>query len=261
MGGVHRDDLAVGGEPIGAPHTFTITATRTDGDPVGGATISYTWSGTDPPTPPSPCTTNRRGVYGDGVVVGVGGGDVDGHGLTDGTFTVDLTAGRTDGWAAHRISRCRCRRRRRGWRTGCRCRPPATNLVGVPHTFTATVQQTGWRTRPSRIGWRSPDGTTLTATSSGSRRDRHRGVDLRDDGHGRGYVHVRGQRCGRGDVDVDGDRDRGHDRRRDTVTDLPVPPVETTKTWVAYTVTVSPSATNPAGAAHTFTITATRERR
>ena len=38
-------------------------------------------------------------------------------------------------------------------------------------------------------------------------------------------------------------------------------PVTAAKTWVAYTVTISPSANNPVGTQHDFTITATVTRR
>ena len=56
--------------------------------------------------------------------------------------------------------------------------PNATNLVGVPHTFTATVQQTGV-INPTEGDWTAvPAGTTLTAstTPAGRRSIRRRRV-------------------------------------------------------------------------------------
>ena len=43
--------------------------------------------------------------------------------------------------------------------------PNATNLTGVAHTFTATVQHTGVA-NPTEADWTAvPDGTTLTAST------------------------------------------------------------------------------------------------
>src|SRR5262249_47868902 len=51
--------------PEGMPHNFVITATVNNGTgavPAVGASIAFTWSGSDPSTPTSPCTTNASGT-------------------------------------------------------------------------------------------------------------------------------------------------------------------------------------------------------
>ncbi len=94
--------------------------------------------------------------------------------LTDGDFIVDLTAGgRAGGQAPDQevpldsvedVARV----------PGACSTAAATNLVGVPHTFTATVQQTDVAD-PADSDWVAvPDGTTLTADARGRRDDQIR---------------------------------------------------------------------------------------
>src|SRR5262249_40209029 len=47
--------------PVDRDHQFTIHATRSDGFPVAGATITYTWVGAGPAAPPTQCTTSLTG--------------------------------------------------------------------------------------------------------------------------------------------------------------------------------------------------------
>ena len=146
---------------------------------------------------------------------------------------VPLTASKT--WLGYRVS----------------LSPAATNLVGVPHTFTATVEQSADGTTWSPV----PDGTTLTATTSGVGAIDTAASTCATGGTSGGtctYVVTDADRPGTLTLTVTAIAGTTVDGL--PVADLVVPPVATAKTWLTYLVMVSPSATNAVSAAHVFTI-------
>ena len=114
-------------------------------------------------TPPTSCTTDPVGVCTVSVTSNdPGTGTLTVTTLTDGLFVVDLTAGGpTEGRAPEQVVPLTSSKTWRGYRVSLS--PAATNLVGVPHTFTATVEQSADGPTWSAV----PDGTTLTATTTG----------------------------------------------------------------------------------------------
>jgi fimbrial isopeptide formation D2 family protein len=132
----------------------------------------------------------------------------------------------------------------------------ATNLTGVAHTFTATVQQTDMADADAE--WTAvPDGTTLTATPSGS--------GILDPASQCLTAGTNGGTCqfivhdnGPGTLTLDVTAISTTVIDGVPFSDIPLSvPAIASKTWLAYTVTVSPSATNLAGTPHDFAITAT----
>ena len=135
--------------------------------------------------------------------------------------------------------------------------PSATNLVGVPHTFTATVQQTGVA-NPTEADWTAvPDGTTLTASTSGPGTLDPASSCLTPGTTG-GTCQFIVHDAGPGTLTLNVTAIASTTVDGVPFTDIALSaPATATKTWIAYTVTISPSATNPVGAPHDFTITAT----
>ena len=239
---------------VDAPHVFTITATRSDGDPVDGASVAYTWSGAGTATPASSCTTDAAGVCTVTVTSSVSGdGDVDGD-------ERDRRCVRRGSDGAGRAGA--------GGRSGCAV-DGVEDVVGVSgvvgcagdelgrgaaHVHAPRVEQSADGTTWTPV----PDGTTLTATTAGSGTLDTAASTCATGGTTAGRAPIVVTDDGAGHVDLDGDGDRGHDDRGLPVTDLVVPPVTTSKTWLTYLVQVSESATNAVGAPHVFTITAER---
>jgi hypothetical protein len=248
--------------PVGTQHDFTISASVTDGTtttPTSGGSIAFTWTGAGSLLTPSPCTTNAAGACTVSVTsTSAGTGTVMVTSLTDSSGRlVDLTAAGLPGQApGQRVPLA-------ATKTWLQYRvvlspPTATNLTGVPHTFTATVQVTGLA-NPTEADWAPvSDGTTLTATPSGA-----------------GSLDPVSSSCMTGGT-VGGTCTFVVDNPTPGTLTLNVATIATTtinavpftdiplsaaakgsKVWVAYTVTVSPSAINAVGAPHDFTITAT----
>ena len=243
--------------PVGREHEFTLTATRSDGDPVEGATIAYDWSGTEPEDPLGECTTDTEGkciVTVDSATAGLGTLTV--NTLTDGDFVVDLTEGgsivgrdplqevpveATKGWRNYRVV----------------LSSSAMNPTGLAHTFTATVQETDVADPDDDGDWAPvTNGVTLLAESTGpgaidpASTCRTTGTVLgtctfvvTNDGPGELVLTV----TDIASIDINGT----------IVTSIPlIAPAVRTKTWVAYRVLLSPPATNLVGEPHTFTATA-----
>ena len=239
--------------PVDAPHVFTITATRSDGDPVDGATVAYTWTGAGTPTPPSSCTTDTTGACTVTVTSSTAGaGTLTVTGLTDGAFVVDLTVPGAPGQADTQVVPLTASKTWLGYRVTLDA--PATNLVGVPHTFTATVEQSADGNTWTAV----PDGTTLTATTSGTGTLDTGTSTCVTGGTTAGTCTYVVTDAGPGTLTVSVTTIAATTVDGVPVADLVVPPVDTSKTWLAYDVTLSPSATNAVGAPHVFTITATR---
>ena len=171
--------------------------------------------------------------------------------VLDGAFLVDLDGVGGAGQAASQVVPLTTSKTWLGYRVSLDA--PATNLVGVPHTFTATVEQSADGTTWSPV----PDGTTLTATTSGTGTLDSTSTCVTG-GTVDGTCTYVVTDAGPGTLTVNVTTIAGTTIDGTPVADLPVPPVETSKTWVAYTVTVSRSATNAVNAPHVFTITATR---
>ncbi len=157
--------------PVGTQHDFTITATVTDGestDPAVGVSIAYTLSGAGSLVTPSPCTTSEAGTCTVSVTSTLSGtGTVTVTSLTDSAErVVDLSTAEAPGQATDQTVPLTASKTWLQYRV--LLSPNATNLVGVPHTFTATVQQTGVAD-PAETDWAAvPDGTTLAVTTSGT---------------------------------------------------------------------------------------------
>ena len=174
-------------------------------------------------------------------------------GVTDGAFVVDLTSGgSTVGHAATQVVPVTASKTWLGYRVALS--GAATNLVGVPHTFTATVEQSADGTTWSPV----PDGSTLTATTAGPGAIDTAASTCATGGTTGGTCTYVVTDAGPGTLTLTVTEIAGTTIDGAPATNLPVPPVDTSKTWLAYTVTVSPSASNPVGVPHVFTITATR---
>ncbi len=247
--------------PMGTQHDFVITATATNGTtttPAANASIEFVWSGAGSLVTPSPCITGANGTCTVSVTSpSAGSGTLTVTSLTDsGGATVDLTVAGMPGQAPGQAVPLTASKTWLQYRV--LLSPSATNLVGVPHTFTATVQQTGLA-NPTGADWTAvPIGTTLTASTTGPGT-----LDLASTcltpgtaigGTCQFVVHDTGP--GTLTLTVAA-------INATTVDGLPFTnialsaPATATKTWLAYTVTLSPSATNPAGVPHAFTVTAT----
>ena len=173
--------------------------------------------------------------------------------VTDGAFVVDLTSGgSTMGRSADQTVPLTATKTWLGYRVSLSA--AATNLVGVPHTFTATVEQSA----DGNTWTPAPDGTTLTATTAGPGAIDTAASTCVTGGTTGGTCTYLVTDAGPGTLTLNVTEVAGTTIDGTPVTNLPVPPVETAKTWVAYLVTVSPSATNAVNAPHVFTITATR---
>ena len=157
--------------PVGTQHDFTITATVTDGTtttPAAGASIAFTWTGTGSLVTPSPCVTTAAGTCTVSVTSPTAGtGTLTVTSLTDsGGRLIDLTVLGAPGQAPGQAVPLTATKTWLQYRV--LLSPDATNLVGVPHTFTATVQTSGVA-NPTESDWvAASDLTTLTATASGS---------------------------------------------------------------------------------------------
>jgi fimbrial isopeptide formation D2 family protein len=249
--------------PQGTQHDFVITATMTDGTtttPAVGASIAFTWSGSQPTVPASPCTTSAAGTCTVTVTSpAAGSGTLTVTSLTDsGGRVVNLTVAGAPGQATNQVVPLATSKTWLQYRVLLNP-PSATNLTGVSHTLTATVQQTGIP-NPTNSDWTAvPDGTTLAAaptpTSTGTLDPTSSCLTAGTTGGTCQFiVHDAGPGTLTLDVTAIGATSIGGIQ----FTDIPLSaPATATKTWVAYTVTLSPSATNLAGMPHNFVITAT----
>jgi len=243
--------------PVGTTHDFTIHATRDNGTPppvdVAGAQISFNWTGAGTLLTTSPCTTNAAGTCTVSVSsTGAGIGTLTVTSLNDAGTIVTLTAG-SPGLAADQQTPLTTTKTWLQYRV--LLGPAATNLVGEPHTFHATVQQTGVTT-PTEADWTAvPNGTTLTGAATGTGTlDTAASTCLTtgttagdctflvtDNGPGTLTLNV----TAIADTTVDGNP---------FANIALTTPATTTKTWVNVAVTVTPpTATNLVGQTHTFT--------
>jgi hypothetical protein len=239
--------------PAGQPHTFTITASRTDGDPVNGATIDFTWTGSEPASPAASCTTDATGKCAVIVTSATGGGGtLTVTRLVDGAFTVDLTTtGSTIGRAPDQVVPVHASK---AWQTyRVMVSASATNAVGTPHTFDVTVQETEV-TNPTEADWVTvPNGTTLAATTSGQG-----AIDPKSTcnttGTAAGACTFVVTDTGPGTLTLTIGAVAATVIDGIPVFNLPLPqPVQRTKTWLGYRVVLPPNATNDVGVPHTFT--------
>jgi hypothetical protein len=256
----------------GTPHTFTITAQQDRGDGSGfvavpdGTILAVTLSDATKLTG----TTCTGGTVGGTCTVTVSSDTPGAVTVTPGAMTVSLLDGTgarspvtvqpgsaayatppnaTKTWVALDVS----------------VTPPtATNLVGQSHTFTVHVDTIGadGTTTPQP----APDGTTVTWSFNGP--------GLVAAGSTTCNVGTAGGECditftnagtpGTGTLTITSatftvngeiftvDLTAGGPAQATTP-----PPITATKTWIAYAVAVTPSANNPVGTQHDFTITAT----
>ncbi len=259
---VLRDDHAVGNQPGGYAARLRDRGAMSPWEtqvlgPAAGASIAFTWTGAGSLVTPSPCVTNALGTCTVSVTspsAGTGTLTVTSLTDTDGVTSVDLTTPGSPGtspdqqvpltasktWLQYRVL----------------LSPSATNLVGVPHTFTATVQQTGVA-NPTEADWTAvPVGTTLTASTTGPGTLDPASTCLTPGtaigGTCQFVVHDAGPGTLTLNVTAIG---------ATTVDGVPFTniglsaPATATKTWVSASVTVTPpSATNLAGDPHTFTV-------
>jgi hypothetical protein len=246
--------------PVGSQHDFTITATVTDGtttSPAAGASIAYTLSGAGSLVTPSPCTTDTAGTCTVSVTSpSAGTGTVQVVSLTDsGGATVDLTAAGMPGQAPGQVVPLTASKTWLQYRV--LLSPNATNLVGVPHTFTATVQTSGVA-NPTEADWQAvSDGTTLTASATPPGTLDPASTCLTAGTSGGTCVFVVHD-AGPGTLSLTVTALASTTVNAITFTNIPLTaPATATKTWIAYTVTITPSATNPVGTQHDFVITAT----
>jgi fimbrial isopeptide formation D2 family protein len=244
--------------PVGTQHNFVITATVNDGtstSPAAGATIAFTWGGAGTLVTPSPCTTAANGT----CIVSVsspaaGTGTLTVTSLTDNTgAVVDLMTVGAPGQAANQVVPLTASKTWMQYRVLLEA--AATNLTGDPHTFTATVQQTG-AASPGPADWTAvPNGTTLTASASGTG-----SLDPAS------TCFTSGTTAGMCSFVV---HDAGPGTLELTVTAIATTtvdgapfanvalttPATTSKTWVSVAVDVTPpAATNLVGRTHTFTV-------
>ena len=122
--------------------------------------------------------------------------------------------------------------------------PSATNLTGVAHTFTATVQHSDV-IDPTEADWTAvPDGTTLAVTPSGSGMLDPASSCLTPPGTSGGTCQLIVHDAGPGTLTLTVTAIASTTVGGVPVTDIPLSaPATASKTWVAYTVTISPSAT------------------
>jgi hypothetical protein len=245
--------------PEGTQHNFTITATVTDGTtttPAAGASIAFTWSGAGTLVTASPCTTDQNGTCTVSVTSPTAGtGTLTVTSLTDSAgATVDLTAPGMPGQSPVQVVPVESTKTWLQYRV--LLSPSATNLTGVPHTFTATVQQTGLA-NPTAADWTAvPDGTMLNVSSSGTG-----SVDPASScltpGTTSGACQFVVHDAGPGTITLQVNSIGSTVLDGVTFFDIGLSaPATASKTWVGYTVTVSTSATNPVGTQHDFVITA-----
>ena len=226
--------------------------------PAADASIAFTWAGAGSLVTPSPCTTSAAGTCTVSVTSpSAGSGTLTVTGLTDsGGRAVDLTVAGAPGQAPGQVVPVTASKTWSQYRV--LLSPSATNLTGSG----AHVHGDGAAHRcgdPTEADWTAvPDGTTLTATTTGSGHARS-GVDVSDPpGTNRWDVPVHRARRGAGHVDLNVTAIAATTVDGVPFTNIPLTaPAPATKTWVAYTVTISPSTTNPVGTQHNFTITAT----
>jgi hypothetical protein len=241
--------------PVDRDHQFTIHATRSDGVAVAGATITYTWTGTGTAAPPAQCTTSLSGNC---IVTvssgGAGTGTLTVTSLTDSAGRlVDLTTVDAPGQSAGQEVPLTTTKTWLQYRV--LLETAATNLTGVPHTFTATVQQTAVTT-PTNADWTAvPNGTTLTASTTGPGTLAPASTCLTGGTTG-GTCTFIVHDAGPGTLDLTVTAIDTTTISGAAFTDIALSsPATTSKTWVSVAVSVTPpSSTNIVGQSHTFTV-------